>query len=105
MNTITARPAGKQAPRTEQRRTEARTVTVDCAPLLREYELLAQVLEIVAADGLACSARVRQGLPLELSFTGGNVPEGAPFADHLVPALVQTSQGQIEVRVEVRVHA
>ena len=82
----------------------ARPFTVDCTPLLREHELMGAVL-CLDASNLLCTARVLQGLQLELRIGGSELPDGAPFADYPVRALVRTSQGQIEVLVEVRVHA
>lgn len=103
MNVI-ARPAGKQPVRVEKRQVDARIYTVDCTPLLREHELMAAVLSLDAGPFLG-AAYVRQGLQLELRLGDGKVADGAPFTDHLVRALVRTSQGRIEVQVEVRVYA
>jgi hypothetical protein len=102
---LTARPYGKPAPRAEKSSVEARTVTVNCAALLSEHELMAQVLLLDAPGGLLCSGKVRDGVRLEIGLAGGDVPDGAPFADHMVRAVVKTSQGRIDVRIEVRLHA
>lgn len=102
---LIARPYGKPAPRAEKSSVEARTVTVNCAALLSEHELMAQVLLLDAPGGLRCSGKVKDGVRLEIGLAGGEVPDGEPFADHLVRAMVKTSQGRIDVRVEMRVYS
>ena len=99
----TARPVG-QAPATLNKRVgDSRAYYVDCAPLLKRWELMARARHIgEAPGGLTCRVRpMLGGTVLEVYLAGGPTPEGRrPVPVPLAIAIV-TTQGSIELALSV----
>lgn len=101
---IVARPAGQAPIIIVKRPGESRAYLVDCAPLLRKWELMARARTAAPPpEGLVCRARpLAGGTVLEIHLAGGPAA-GAPRGRDLPLRLaVVTSQGQIEVALTVR---
>jgi hypothetical protein len=102
----TARPVG-QAPATVNKRVgDSRAYYVDCAPLLKRWELMARarVLNQVPGGIMARARPMLGGTVLEVHLSGGPAPEGRrPLPVPLHIAIV-TSQGSIELALSVLMH-
>lgn len=97
--------AGKPAPRINKRQGDDRVYRVDCTPLLRQYELLVAVTSCAAAGLQVSGGRTREGRFLEVRIAASSVVDGSSHQDHAMHAVLRTSQGAIDVAVDVRVFA
>ena len=97
-----AAPAGKPAPRVIKRPAEDRLFLIDCAPLLRQHELLVAVTACDSA--LPVEARTRRGRYVELRVGPSAAPaDGAHSGGGAITVAVRTTQGAVAVAVDVRV--
>jgi len=102
----TARPVG-QAPATLNKRVgDSRAYYIDCAPLLKRWELMARARQIgQAPGGLTCRVRpMLGGTVLEVHLSGGPAPEGRRPLPVPLAISVVTSQGSIELALSVLMH-
>lgn len=102
-----ALPAGKAPERIEVRAGETRVVLIDCAPLLREGELIeAATGAATTPSGVTVGAvRTRQARYVEAQL---RAPAGADiktWRDYLLTARLRTTRGQsLQACVTLRVH-
>lgn len=102
---VVARPVGQAPASLNKRPADSRAYLVDCAPLLRKWELMARARATSAPDGLVCRARpLAGGTVLEVHLSGGPAPEGLRAREVPLRLAVVTTQGQIEVALTVRMH-
>ena len=99
-----ATAAGRPAPRIDKRAADDRVYRIDCEPLLRQYEMLAEVTRCEAPGLQISEARTRQGRGFEVRIAGGEVPEASPYKDHAISATLRTTQGTLSIAVDVRVY-
>lgn len=107
---IVARPPGQPPARVDLRVGDARTVRVDCRPLLREHELMVRIDDVKTVSGVAVqNQRVRAGTLLEALFMGAAEPgtslNAARPSDCALRFQVSTTQGVLVVDLQVRLHA
>ena len=94
---------GKPLARLDKRALDARPYVIDCAPLLRQHELL--VSAEVASRGLVIG-RVRAvngGRFLEVHIGAADQQAGKLPANHVLRLVATTNLGALEVAVAVRV--
>ena len=103
---VVARPVGQAPASINKRQADARAYLVDCAPLLRKWELMVRARPATPpSDGLVCRARpLAGGTVLEVHLAGGPAPVGVRPLDVPLRLAVVTTQGQIEVALTVRMH-
>lgn len=101
---VVARPVGQAPASISKRPADSRAYLVDCAPLLRKWELMARARTAAPPpEGLACRARpLPGGTVLEVHLSGGPAAGGLRSKDLPLRLAVVTSQGQIEVALTVR---
>lgn len=100
-----AQPVGKPPARLDKRPGDARPYRIDLAAVLQPHELALAVLRIDAPGLDVGPARTRAGRVLEVQIAGGAVAAPRPHQDHALSATLGTTLGQVEVAVDVRVHA
>ena len=112
----TATPIGAPRPRITRSALDDRSYTIDCAPLLREHELLVRVLTTTppiallpdtAPPGLRIHRAAIGGTckVLLLDLAEGSPAAGRPSQDWPVSVSIKTTQGHLTVALLVRVHA
>lgn len=102
---VVATLPGKPLERINMRAGDDRVFQIDCAPLLRQHELLAAIGQCEAIGIEIAGARTRQGRLLEVRISTTLLGDGITHTDHVLRASVKTSQGAVGVAVAVRVHA
>jgi hypothetical protein len=105
---IAALPAGSTA--TPQlifkRAADARAVVIDCAGLLRKFELITGITSVTADPGLTVGASaVLRGQYLEVTLSGGTVANGTPYTDYVLRASLTSTRGAVQMQATVRVYA
>lgn len=103
---VIARPAGQAPASINKRPADARAYLVDCAQLLRKWELMVRARPATPpSDGLVCRARpLAGGTVLEVHLAGGPAPVGVRPLDVPLRLAVVTTQGQMELALTVRMH-
>lgn len=107
----TATPIGAPRARITRSALDDRSYLIDCAPLLREHELLVRVQDTTLPDASPPGLRIQRAAigvtckVLLLDLTGGAPPAGRPSQDWPVSVRIKTTQGYLNVALVVRVHA
>ena len=102
----TAHPVGQAPATVNKRASDSRAYYVDCAPLLKKWELMAKARPLgLVPGGLACRVRpLLGGTVLEVHLSGGPVPETRRPLPVPLRIAVTTSQGSIELALTVMMH-
>ena len=100
-----ATTAGTAAPIVTKRTADARTYVIDCCALLRKNELMTTITGSTADAGLTLgSSSLLQGRFIEITVSGGTVPDGSPHKDYTVRVTATTTRGTVQAEVTVRVY-
>jgi hypothetical protein len=93
-----------QASRIEQTEGDERVYLIDCAALLRPFELLTGITSLTPGSGLTATGQaLRQGRYLEVTLAG-TADVGPPYTDRTLRAVFTSTRGTVRGAITLRVY-
>jgi hypothetical protein len=93
-----ATPAGKPSPRITRRALDSRHYVIDCAPLLREHELLIKVSEVRSTGGAVIGeVRTRLG-----RFLLAEIKGGAAGSEATLSVVMRSTFGVVSAEIGIK---